>query len=87
MTDKRIPTDPEPDQDRSGQPAASPPQPHDGSVLTRDGWECWFVQPITPEDWAALNEKSDIPPTIGYVIGMIRDDAAWSDIIGGVEVR
>ncbi len=44
------------------------------------------MQPITPEDWAALNEKFEIPPTIGYVIGMIRDDATWSDIIGGVEV-
>jgi hypothetical protein len=58
-------------------------KPYDGFEPARDGWKARLMNPITKEDWAALNEKFDIPPTIHHFGHMIRDDATWSDIIGG----
>jgi hypothetical protein len=68
-----------------GNELATPTKPHDGFIPTPDGWLCQLVDPVTKEEWAALNEKFDIPPTIHHFGGGIRDDANWVDIIGGGE--
>ncbi len=98
MTDKRIPIAPKPDHELAhprhlvplvqellarGNELITAPKPHDGFEPTRDGWKCWLAYPITNDDWAALNEKFLIPPTIYHFAGAIRDSATWSDIIGG----
>ncbi len=60
-------------------------KPYDGFEPTRDKWVCVLERPITWEDWVALNEKFDIPPTIHRFGQAIRDDLNWCDIVGGGE--
>ena len=100
MTDGRIPIAPKPEHKGAhprhlvplvqellarGNELVTAPKPYDGFEPTKDGWQCWLLSPVTKEDWAALNEKFDIPPTIYHFGHMIRDDATWSDIIGGAK--
>ncbi len=90
MTHERIPIAARPDHELShpthlvplvqellalGNELATPPRPDDGFIPTKDGWLCQLVNPIRPEDWAALNEKFEIPPTIHHFGHAIRDDA------------
>ena len=49
---------------------------------TPSGMVCALQGPITPEDWAAINEHFELPPTIAYEVGCIRDHANWADIEG-----
>jgi hypothetical protein len=51
------------------------------------GWVCSLEGAITPEDWAAVNEHFDLPETITYVTGAIRDTANWVDIEGAAPIR
>ena len=101
MTGQRIPIASAPDDELShpthlvplvqellarGNELFTPPKPDDGFVPFKDGWVCQLVHPITKDDWAALNETFDIPPTIYHFAHMIRDSANWVDIIGGCEL-
>ena len=94
MTTKRIPLAAEPDHELAhpthlvplvqelvarGNRLATPPEPDDGFIPTRDGWVCQLVDPITDEDWAALSEKFDIPPTISHFGHAIVDDVTWAE--------
>lgn len=48
-----------------------------------DGWECALLNPITAEDWAAVNDRFALPDSIVYHHpNLIRDNANWVDIIG-----
>ncbi len=69
-----------------GNELVTAPKPHDGFEPSKDGWICILVHPITKEDWAALNEKFDIPPTILHFGHSIVDDLNWAEIVGGGEV-
>ncbi len=66
-----------------GNRLATPAKPYDGFIGSQSGWECQLVDPIRPEDWAALNETFEIPDTIIYLRGLIRDTVSWVDIRGG----
>ena len=48
------------------------------------GWVCSLEGAITPADWAAVNEQFELPATITYEAGAIRDAANWVDIEGSV---
>ncbi len=100
MTDKRIPIAARPDHKLShpthlvplvqelvarGNEIITARKPYDGFEPSKDGWTCWLRNPITPEDWAALNEKFEIPPTIHHFGPAIRDTANWAEIFGGAE--
>lgn len=56
------------------------PRPH--------GWECALIGRLTPEDWAATNERFVLPNRITYHpeaeggYGLIRDGANYVDIFG-----
>lgn len=72
-------------------PEASPgTADHLGFVGQPDGWRCFLGGPITPEIWAALNERFVLPRNLVYWPaditstggGMIRDNDNWVDIIG-----
>ncbi len=66
-----------------GNALATPSRPYDGFIPSPSGWECQLVRPITPGDWAALNEKFEIPSNIVYMVGAIRDNRTWAQILGG----
>ena len=102
MTDGRIPIAARPDRKLShpthlvplvqellarGNELMTAAKPYDGFEPSKDGWICQLAYPVTKEDWAALNEKFDIPPTIVHFAGGIRDEGTWSDIVGGGEPR
>lgn len=53
-----------------------------GFVPQPDGYRCWVYGEITPEDWAAINEKFALPDSIVYFNGIIRDSLNWVDILG-----
>lgn len=75
-------------------PNAQPGQDGEmGFIPQPDGWRCLVGGPITPEIWAALNQRFALPPTITYHReavgggGMIRDNANYVDILGIAPAR
>lgn len=53
---------------------------------TPSGDVCSLQGALTLEDWAAVNERFDLPPTLVFEAGCIRDHANWVDIEGAVDV-
>jgi hypothetical protein len=47
-----------------------------------DGFKCHLTHRITDEDWAAINERFELPNTIGYFHGLIRDNLNRVDMMG-----
>jgi hypothetical protein len=58
-----------------------PQEPH-GLHPSPAGPVCDLYGRITPQDWAAINDEFELPPTLVYEFGIIRDHANWLDIVG-----
>ncbi len=50
------------------------------------GYVCSLRGALTREDWDAVNAAFELPPTIVFEAGCIRDHAHWMDIEGSYEV-
>ena len=53
---------------------------------TPSGYVCSLRGALTREDWDAVNARFELPPTIVFQAGCIRDHANWVDIEGAVVV-
>jgi len=53
-----------------------------GFVEGFDGYNCHLTHRITDEDWAAINERFELPKTIGFFQGLLRDNVNGIDIMG-----
>jgi hypothetical protein len=53
-----------------------------GFTTSPGGWYCALEGALTPDDWAAVQDAFELPPTIVYEAGCIRDHANWVDIQG-----
>jgi hypothetical protein len=51
---------------------------------TPGGWVCSLEGALTAADWEAVQERFELPPTIVFQAGCIRDHANWIDIEGVV---
>jgi len=53
-----------------------------GFVQDHDGYNCHLTHRITDEDWAAINERFELPRTIRFFHGLIRDNDNNIDFLG-----
>ena len=66
--------------DRGHEPVDSPEEL--GFQPTPSGWVCSLLGAISSDDWAAVQARFELPATIVYEAGCIRDHANWVDIEG-----
>ena len=73
--------------ERGHMPIEEVEDPEDwGFTQEMDGFECHLTHGITPEDWAAINERFVIPANVVYMFGLIRDQDNNIDIVGHDEI-
>ena len=63
-------------------------EPHKlGFRPTPGGYVCSLRGALTAADWAAVNEHFELPPTLVFEAGTIRDHANWIDIEGSAVIE
>jgi len=58
-----------------------------GFRQTGGGLQCQLARRITDEDWAAINERFELPMNIQFFHGLIRDNDNRIDFMGFDEIQ